>query len=85
MYNARIEGLLTRSSEISPFISSSLKVDSQFSNCSRGPRHKEQLRNIAQNVPKITKSISQLAQMYSKESDLPPGSLQYVAGSACKL
>lgn len=52
MYNARIEGLLTRSSEISPFISSSLKVDSQFSNCSGGPRHKERLRNITQNVPK---------------------------------
>lgn len=41
VYKARIEGLLTRSSEMSPFISSNLKVDSQFSNCSGGPGHKQ--------------------------------------------
>lgn len=71
VYNARIEGLLTRSSEISPFISSSLKVDSQFSNCSGGPRHKGSgLGSYHAKPPKATqvaKTSFQLAPMYSKK------------------
>ena len=40
VYRARIEGLLTRSSDTSPFFSSKLKLDSQLSNCSGGPGDK---------------------------------------------
>lgn len=78
-----MDGLLTKSSEISPFFSSSPKLASQLSNCSGGPAQTATLDIVRIRSQRRRENYAEFSP--STLEDSPSGSLQYVAGSACKL